>query len=162
MDKKKGMIFGKLNIIDLALILLVIAVIAFFAMRFMTTGSIATVPDKVQLVFFEEECPEYVVSNTKVGDSALDGNTNTYLGTVTDVKIDESITYNIDPITNEVSIGTKEGYVSAYITVECEGTLTPNGLVIDGTLFSVGHSLVLHAGYGKYYLAVYSLEELPA
>ena len=31
MEKKKGMIFGKLNIIDLAIILVVIAGVAFFA-----------------------------------------------------------------------------------------------------------------------------------
>ena len=31
MEKKKGMIFGKLNIIDLAILLVVIAAVAFFA-----------------------------------------------------------------------------------------------------------------------------------
>lgn len=158
MDKKKGMIFGKLNIIDLAILLAIIAVVAFFAQRFMTTGSIAMESDKVKIVFFEEECPDFVPEETKVGDSVLDGTTNSYLGKVSDVKVDESITYSIDPNTNEVTLGSKEGYVSAYITAECEGTLTDNGVVIDGTLYSVGHTVVLHAGYGKYYLVIYSID----
>ena len=32
--------------------------------------------------------------------------------------------------------------------------------VIGGTLYSVGHTIVLHAGYGKYYLVIYSIEGL--
>ena len=160
MEKKKGMIFGKLNIIDLAIILVIIAAVAFFANRFMTTGTVTTVPDKVQIVFFEEECPEFVPEQTHVGDPVMDGTTNNSLGVVTDVKVDKSITYSINPNTNEVTLGSKEGYVSAYITAECEGTLTDNGVVIGGTLYSVGHTIVLHAGYGKYYLVIYSIEGL--
>ena len=158
MDKKKGMLFGKLNIIDLAIILLVVAACAFFAFRFMTTGSVATVPDKVNIVFFEEECPSFVPGQTHPGDPVMDGTTNSYLGTVTDIKMDKSITYNVNQQTGEVSLGSKEGYVSAYITAACEGTLTDNGVVIDGTLYSVGHTMVLHAGYGKYYLVIYSID----
>ncbi|MGE4353200.1 MAG: DUF4330 domain-containing protein [Oscillospiraceae bacterium] len=158
MDKKKGMLFGKLNIIDLVVILLVIAACAFFAIRFMDTGSVTTVPDKVKIVFFEEECPSFVTAQTHVGDTVMDGTTNTSLGTVTDIKVDDSITYSVNPTTGEVVLGSKEGYVSAYITAECEGTLTDSGVVIDGTLYSVGHTLVLHAGFGKYYLVIYSIE----
>ena len=160
MEKKKGMIFGKLNIIDLAIILVIIAAVAFFANRFMTTGTVTTVPDKVQIVFFEEECPEFVPEQTHVGDPVMDGTTNNSLGVVTDVKVDKSFTYSINQNTNEVTLGSKEGYVSAYITAECEGTLTDNGVVIGGTLYSVGHTIVLHAGYGKYYLVSYSIEGL--
>jgi len=144
----------KLNIIDIAIILVVIAACAFFASRFMTTGGITTEPDKVQIVFFEEECPEFVPTNTHVGDRVLDGTENNYLGIVTDIKVDESITYNIDERTQEVNIGTKEGYVSCYITAECEGTLSDNGVVINGTLYGVGHTVILHAGFGKYYLTI--------
>lgn len=158
MDKKKGMIFGKINIIDLAILLIIIAGVAFFAVKFMTTGTVETVKDTVTITYFEEECPAYVIENTNVGDPVLDGTTNGSLGVVTDVKVDESVTYNVNNSTGEVTLGSKEGYVSAYITTEVEGTLTANGVVIDGTLYSIGHTVVLHAGYGKYYLQIYSVE----
>ena len=144
----------KLNIIDIAIILVVVAACAFFGWKFMTTGGVTAEPDKVEIVFFEEECPDFVPPNTKVGDRVLDGTENNYLGVVTDVLVDESITYNVDERTDEVTIGHKEGYVSCYITAECEGTLSDNGIVINGTLYGVGHTVILHAGFGKYYLTI--------
>ncbi|MGI6029192.1 MAG: DUF4330 domain-containing protein [Candidatus Heteroscillospira sp.] len=153
MEKKR-----RFNIIDLAIIVVLLAAVAFFANRFMTTGGVTVEPDKVSIVFFEEECPDFVPEQTQVGDSVMDGTTNTYMGKVTDVKVDESVTYSVDQNTGEVILGSKEGYVSAYITAECEGTVTDNGVVIDGTLYSVGHTVVLHAGYGKYYLVIYSID----
>ena len=160
MEKKKGMIFGKLNIIDLAIILVVIAGVAFFAYKFMTAGGITPPADEVSIVFFEEECPDYVPEHTHIGDSVLDGTTNTYLGTVTDIQIDESVTYTYDNITAETTLGHKEGYVSAYITTDCFGQITDNGFVVDGTLYSVGGTLILHAGQGKYYLTIYSIDTI--
>ena len=150
----------KLNIIDIAIILVVIAAVAFFANRFMTTGGVTVEPDKVEIVFFEEECPDFVPEHTQVGDKVLDGTENKFLGTVTDIMVDDSITYNIDEQTQEVSIGTKEGYCSVYITAECEGTLGDNGVVINGTLYGVGHTLILHAGTGKYYLTIYDINPI--
>ena len=154
MENKKA----RLNIIDILIILVVLAGVAFFAYKFMTAGGTAAPTDKVQIVFFEEECPDYVPEHTHVGDSVLDGTTNTYLGTVADIEVDESVTYTYNDLTGETTLGHKEGYVSAYITADCVGQLTDNGVVIDGTLYSVGHTLILHAGQGKYYLTIYSID----
>ena len=154
MENKKA----RLNIIDILIILVVLAGVAFFAYKFMTAGGVSAPTDKVQIVFFEEECPDYVPEHTHVGDSVLDGSTNTYLGTVADIEVDESVTYTYNDLTSETTLGHKEGYVSAYITADCVGQLTDNGVVIDGTLYSVGHTLILHAGQGKYYLTIYSID----
>ena len=147
----------KLNIIDIAIILVVVAAVAFFGFKFMTTGGASAPADKVEIVFFEEECPDFVPPHTQVGDKVLDGTENNYMGRVTDVVVDKSITYNVDERTQEVTIGTKEGYCSVYITAQCEGTLSENGVVINGTLYGVGHTLILHAGTGKYYLTIYDI-----
>lgn len=159
MDNKKGMIFGKLNIIDLAILLIVAAGVAFFVVKFMTTSVVETETKTFIVTYFEEECADFVPTNTHVGDSAFDGTENHSLGMVTDVIIDESISYSIDPYTEKVTLGTREGYSSVYITTEVEATPSDNGFVIDGTLYSVGHTVILHAGYGKYYLPIFSIEE---
>lgn len=150
----------KLNIIDIAIILVVVAAVAFFGFKFMTTGGTSAPADKVEIVFFEEECPDFVPEHTQVGDKVLDGTENNYMGTVTNIEVDDSITYNIDERTQEVSIGTKEGYCSVYITAQCQGTLSDNGVVINGTLYGVGHTLILHAGHGKYYLTIYDINPI--
>ena len=159
-NKKKGMLFGKLNVIDLIIVILVVCVAAFLLWKLLGIGGDTTAPDRVKIVFFEEECPDYVPTYTNPGDPILDGTENTYLGTVTDVKIDASRTYSYDEITEETRVGPKDGYCSVYITGEVEGTLTDNGIVVDSTLYSVGHTLILHAGYGKYYLTIYSIEPI--
>lgn len=159
-NKKKGMLFGKLNIIDLIIIVLVICVAAFLIWKLLGIGGEPTVPDRVKVVFFEEECPDFVPSHTNPGDPLLDGGENIYLGTVTDVNVDASQTYNYNEITGEMTAGPKEGYCSVYITGEVEGTLTNNGVVVNSTLYSVGHTMILHAGYGKYYLTIYSIEPI--
>jgi hypothetical protein len=159
-NKKKGTLFGRFNIIDLIIILLVICVAAFLLWKVLGVGGETTQPDRVKVVFFEEECPNYVPSHTNPGDPMLDGGENIYLGTVTGIEIDESQTYNYDEITGEMTVGPKEGYCSVYITGEVEGTLTSNGIVVDSTLYSVGHTMILHAGYGKYYLTIYSIEQI--
>jgi hypothetical protein len=158
MEKKKGMLFGKLNIIDLAILLVLIAAVAFFVTHFMNTGETTSATQKVYITFYEEECANYVVEQTHVGDPVLDGSLHKSLGTVVDVQTGEAHSYTTNPNTGKLTMGPKEDYCSVYITIEAQGELTGNGVVIDETLYGVGHSLVLHAGEGKYYLVVYNIE----
>lgn len=153
-EKKKG----KFNIIDLIIIVIVILGIAFVAWKLLGVGADKTPLQKVRVTFFEEECLDFVPSYTHPGDPMMDGGENQYLGTVTEVKVDNALTYNYNEISGEMTAGPKENYCSVYITGEVEGTLTGNGVVVGSTLYSVGHTMILHAGTGKYYLVVYDIQ----
>ncbi|MCL1827974.1 MAG: DUF4330 domain-containing protein [Oscillospiraceae bacterium] len=157
MEKKKGMLFGKLNIIDAIIIIAVVLLVVFVGMRLLGIGASGVEPTKVRIMFFEEECPDFVPTYTHPGDTLFDGGESIYMGVVTDVIIDDAISFEVthDGI---ITIGDKEGYCSVYITGEAVGILTDNGIVIGGKLYSVGHTMILHAGFGKYYLSIYSIE----
>lgn len=159
MDKKKGMIFGKFNVIDLVIIILAIVLIAFVGTKLMGIGQDDTQTTKVRMMFFEEECADFVPPNTKAGDPLFDGGESNYMGVVTDIVVDEAISFEVTE-DGRITIGGKEGYCSVYITGECEGVLTDNGIVIGNILYGVGHTMILHAGMGKYYLSIYSIEPI--
>lgn len=153
-EKKKA----KFNIIDLVIILIVVLGIAFVAWKLLGVGADPTPREKVRITYFEEECLAFVPEHTEVGDPIMDGTGNVDLGVVTNVQVDEALTYNHNETTGEMTAGPKENYCSVYITGEVEGTMTENGVVVGSTLYSVGHTLILHAGTGKYYLVIYDIE----
>ncbi len=153
-EKKKG----RFNIIDLIILILIVLTIGFVAYRLLHVGGDPTPTQKVRITFFEEECRSFVPEHTHPGDQMMDGSLNQYLGVVTDITVDESQTYSFNETTNEMMVGSKENYVSVYITGEVEGTVNDYGVVIGDHQYSVGHTLILHAGTGKYYLVIYDIE----
>jgi hypothetical protein len=157
MSNKKGMLFGKINIIDLVIIVVVVCAGIFVVTKLLGVGAAKENTTKVKITYIEDECAEYVVPYTQVGDPLLDGTENVSLGTVTDVVTDTANSYSTLEDGTIVS-GAKEGYVAVYITGELEGVLTDNGVLVGNNLYAVGHSMVLYAGQGKYYCVVYSIE----
>lgn len=159
MDNKKRKI--KFNIIDIIIIALIICAAVFLVMKFSDGGIIndATSNSKARITFFMEECADFVVPNSHIGDPLYDASNKVELGTVTDIQVGESVTY-VELDDGTVVASPKEGYCSVYITGETLGTFSDYGVTVDGTLYGVGHTLVLYAGVGKYYLQVYSIEKI--
>jgi len=163
-QKKKGMLFGKINVIDLVIILAVVLIAVFLVLKFSDGGSTvvgqAAPNDHVRITFYQEECADFIVAQTKVGDSVYDGNNGNYIGKVSEVVTDaESKTYVTDEDGN-MHIAPKEGYCAVYISVDVLGTMTDRGVVVESFNYGVGHTLVLHAGLGKYYLRVYDIQPI--
>lgn len=147
----------KFNIVDVIIIVLLICV-AVFAVRFFYDGnSGATVQETYHLTFYGEEVPDYVIPNTQIGDTVYDFDDKITLGTVTDISSDISQTY-VETPDGRMVLGPKENYSSVYITIEVLGTRTDNGVIVGGVLYSVGHSVVLYAGDGKYFMKTYRIE----
>ena len=158
--KKKGMIFGKINIIDLIILAVIVLVVVFLVMKFRDSGIIgeAAANDHVRVTFYQEECPDFVAAQTKLGDAVYDATAEAEFGTVSDFSIvTDSQTY-VTTEDGELHLVPREGYCAVYISADVYGTLTPNGVVVGGETYGVGHSLVLRAGYGKFYPRVYSIE----
>ena len=150
---KNGKLFGKINIIDLLVILVVlvaVAAVALFLLKPKDGG------DTLIMKFRIEEVDEFVAEKVHIGDDLYDDTFSLDLGKVTEIEIDDSITYG--GITNGVyTVGSKEGYKSMIITGECKGTKTSLGAEIGGKKYGVGHSFVLRAGDAKLYLRVYDI-----
>jgi len=158
MDNKKRF---KFNIIDVIVLLLLICVVVFFVMKFSDGGILnaATTVSHVRMTFYMEECDDFVVPYTHVGDPLYDASSKVNLGTVTDIRTGDAVSY-VELDDGTIAVSSKEGYCSVYITGETYGTVSDFGVTVDDTLYGIGHTLVLYAGTGKYYLQVYDIQVL--
>lgn len=160
-NKKKT---GKLNIIDIIIIAVILLAVCFVGYKLLLTGSVSSPTQTVYITVYEEECADYVIDKVNIGDAASDATTNIFhLGTVTNVVTDKAACYEYDEEDEEYKKIPKPDYSSVYITIEVQGTLTDNGVVVGSQLYGVGHSMILYAGYGKFFLQVYDIStEAPA
>lgn len=154
MEKKKF----KFNIIDAVIILVIVLLAVFVVSKLAGVGIGLGAPQnrKCRITFYEEEAADFVIANSHVGDPVYDDTGATKLGTVTDVVTAPSVSFETED--HQIVEGSRSGYSAVYITSEVTGSQTDHGLVVDGTLYSVGHTLVVRAGQGKYYMTVYSIE----
>ncbi len=162
---EKGRLFGKINIIDLIIIIVLIAALAVVGIKILApsglSGSALTEKGSIEMQFYLEEANEWVVDKIKVGDTMTDGAHGKPIGVVTKVEKGAPIAWvaNKD---GEYVLSQREGFCSVTITGTVHGEKTANGVEIAGTLYGIGHSMVLHAGDAKLYLRVYDIQELTA
>ena len=152
----------KLNVIDIIIVILVICVAVFAVLKFSDGGvnaGAAVQQEKVIIRYYLNEVGNYVTEATKVGDPVYDGTSERNMGVVTAIEIGEPQGY-LDPEDPTSGYVTRKDHCSILITTEAYGTWTDHGVVVGETIYAPGHTLVIYAGQGKYYMKVHSLERI--
>lgn len=147
MIDKNGKLFGKLNIIDLLIILIVIAAIIFVGLRFFggNDNDLGTL-QKVRMTFFADEAPAFLAGKAAPGDPVVDYD-NTYgLGIVSSYETEDAFVYDLDPVTGEVVQVPVANACRLTFSCETYGYLAADGLRIDGYIYSIGGSHTIRAG----------------
>ena len=157
MNQKKA----KFNIVDIIVILILVAGIAFVGVRMFggeepaveaTAGSGSTYH-----VTFHAECVREDVANTLVlGSKSENASRNMDLGTLIDFSIDEAIAYGTDS-NGHVVQGTKPGYVSVTLTCELTGIDQSTGLQVGQFMLNVGHSMGVRCGFTELNMIVQNI-----
>jgi hypothetical protein len=157
MNQKKA----KFNIVDIIVILILVAGIAFVGVRMFggeepaveaTAGAGSTYH-----VTFHAECVREDVANTLVlGSKSENASRNMDLGTLIDFSIDEAIAYGTDSKGNVVQ-GTKPGYVSVTLTCELTGIDQSTGLQVGQFMLNVGHSMGVRCGFTELNMIVQNI-----
>jgi hypothetical protein len=157
MNQKKA----KFNIVDIIVILILVAGIAFVGVRMFggeepaveaTAGSGSTYH-----VTFHAECVREDVANTLVlGSKSENASRNMDLGTLIDFSIDEAIAYGTDSKGNVVQ-GTKPGYVSVTLTCELTGIDQSTGLQVGQFMLNVGHAMGVRCGFTELNMIVQNI-----
>lgn len=146
MIDKDGKIGGKINLIDLIIVIFILAVIAFVLLRFFIGDDTGIVNHEPVIIEFTcEETNDYTAEQIMIGDHVLDGGTGNSFGTIIDIKTGDAASYIVNN-RNETVHMDKPGYKSVVITMEAEGTLEENGLIIERYRYGVGHSTTVFAG----------------
>lgn len=144
MNQKKA----KFNIVDLVVLVVLVAGIAFIALR-MFGGSPDPAVDSTtgtyRVTFTTEAVPQAVADALELGAKAENNSRNVDLGVLVDFKVAESIVYSTDSEGKMVQT-TKPGWVSLRLTCELSGIQEPTGLLVGPFMLNVGHYMTIRAG----------------
>ena len=160
MIDRNGKVFGKINIIDLIVLLALIAAIAVFGYSKAKGGKDALTKDsdEVEIVFYTEQVSDFVVDKIQAGDMVCDADKNIFFGTVTSVEKGPAVSYN-QTSDGKIVVSDRPDSSSATITVTGKANMDEYGAKFEGTQYTVGHSLTIRAGNAKIYLRVYDIRE---
>lgn len=160
---KDAKLFGKINIIDLAIVLALIGA-AIFGVRQLGAGETIIGPAETRefaISFFTEEVESFTAYAINVGDNVFDNGRNVAMGQVTYLDIDDAIIWNADQHGNTVR-SNKPGFSSIEIHARLRATPSENGILIAGNRYGVGHSLAVRAGSSIIFMRISGLEEIGA
>lgn len=161
MIDRDGRLFGKINILDIMIVLVITLGVVFFFTRAEATipglggGSQSTYVIK----FFSPWQDGFVLEHIEIGDPVIDHVRFLDFGTITNIEIGEGVDSrpNSDGILVESRWGDR---YSVEITTEVTlptGSLD-NGINIDGNRFAIGQTVTIRAGDSVLSLRISGLE----
>ena len=144
---RNGKLFGKLNIIDLLILLLLIAAAVFVGKRFLggNDNDYGTA-QRVKMTFFANEAPALLEGKAAPGDPVVDFDTNTNLGTLTAFDAVPAYVWEYDSTRGEAVQVPVANEAFVTFSCECDGEMAADGLRVNGTKFSIGATFVICAG----------------
>ncbi len=119
---EKGRLFGKINLLDILIVVIIIGVVVAVAYKLNNSKVITpfTQKDKIVTVLTADEVIEEIASTLNVGESVRDRVTGASFGVVKSIEVNPSISYTSNS-NGEIVKSTRPGYKSLIITVEGEG-----------------------------------------
>ena len=158
MIDKNGKLFGKVNLIDLLIVIVLVAVVGFLGYRFLVKDDSGVVNTQtVYLSFTDMEVPNYVTEKLEIGANILDSEENNSMGTMTDFTLGEASSYDVDEVGDTVALH-RPDCASVTLTSEVQATADGNGVIIDGTRYAIGHTMVIYVGDCKLYAKISDIQ----
>ncbi len=159
---KKGKLFGKISIVDIIIVVIIVAAIAGLYYKFGKSGTVTpfTKTDRIQISFYHEDVPNYIVNSIKVGDAVKDRVQSAAFGKVTKVDIGADIFYGLAETGRTVIASSRPGYSSVTITVEGDGIYSANGATYNGVEYWIGRAVELRAGNTLFYPKVSDIKKV--
>lgn len=141
----------KFNIVDIIVILVLIAGIAFVGVRMFggeepAVSADPSVGSTYRVTFYAESVPEVVANTLVQGSKAENASRNMDLGYLVEFSVDDSIVY-VANSKGEYVKTTKEGYVSVTLVCELTGIDQSTGLQVGQYMLNVGHSMGVRCGF---------------
>ena len=157
----------KFNIIDVAVVVMIIGVIAFLGVKLLGGGFLAEIEDEeerktyeYEFTFHSYEMPDYVKDYIKKGSSVRDDGNSSVFGEVVEYSFGESQIYN--PNSDGVMVvSPKEDHSSMDLVVRGGiGEQGKHGVVIDDGVYGVGHTITIKVGNAKVHCKLSGIKKL--
>jgi hypothetical protein len=145
---KNGKLFGKISIVDIAVILVVLAVIVGVFVRFAgSAGKAVTKPTKIEYVVKIENIRKSSVEALEKKGIVTDKKSETAIGEITNVEVQNVISTTPAANGKIVSATVPERY-TALVTVEADGKEGESGYFdAQNNDISVGHTASFYTKY---------------
>lgn len=138
---KKGRVFGLINIIDLLVILLIVAVVGRFTLM-QKQKSAGAVTKNIEIVVHVKGVRDATCDVVKVGDVVKETKTNAVLGKITNVEVVPSETL-VETADGRIVVAPNPVYKDMYITLQGLGSAGENAIVLGSNEIRVGTTLQL-------------------
>lgn len=140
---EKGRLFGRLNVIDLAGILVVLLVAAWAAYKFLVVNpryAVTTRPYLLQVLV--EEVREYTLQELKEGLVVKEGDSNQIFGKIISRQVRPARRY-VETADGRVTLAEVPDKFDVILTLECEAQVSPGAVTIGGQEVRVGFNPAL-------------------
>lgn len=140
---ERGKLFGRINVIDLLLILIVLGALAFVGVKFLGKDNIPIIAaDKktTTVTLFANAVHPFVVDKIKVGDVLRLTSNSAVFGKIVDIRKDKATSVVSTADGKFVNSEIPDKYL-LYIDIEGEATSSGGSLSIGGQTLLVGDSL---------------------
>jgi len=155
---KTGKLFGKISVIDLAVILLIIALAAAGIYRFTASGATMSRGDAtVNFTIRIEGVREFTADYYHEGLRVYDRRQNQFIGNITNVRTEPHYTFQA------LEDGTLiralwPDHTVIFIDIKAQGRRTPSAIFVEGTYEITANSIIyIHTRYIQVQGVIYSI-----
>lgn len=155
MIDKNGKLFGKINIIDLLIIIVLIAAAIFVCTRVFGSdnGGEASAGNDVYISFYGNEA-ELGFDKEGLfyeGAPAYEDITNAQLGELTEWSVEPAYEYQLNSDGEQVKVDIPNGHF-VTVTLKANGTLADDGFHVASSVYCIGAHYTIHVGTTKIYV----------
>lgn len=129
---KKGKLFGKINIIDICVVLIIVVAIAVTYFKFNLSAHSDVTKSNATVVYTLEACNvrDFTIDGIKAGDKLFDEETDKFIGTIVSVDSDTAFDYitRTDGTIVKADMPERKNLI---ITVECPAIIREGAVVTE-------------------------------
>lgn len=154
---EKGRLFGKINIVDLLIVVVIIAAVAFVGIKYVLPHAEEAPKDNVEIHVFVDDTYRFVTDQLKKGAAVYDSTDKVNMGTLENWEVRpyyEAVvgTGDVNPVMTEIP-----ERCTVEVTLMVKGNYGEHGTTVEGYLLGLGHTMVFYAGDCKLFGAVKSM-----
>ena len=141
MIDEKGRLFGKINIIDLLVIIVIIAAVCFAVFRYVIPGQDSGKTEHRELVLYCHDTPRFTAEQIEKGARVWDSSYDVILGTVRSVEI-SPLMETVADTSGNTHLVENDWLVSVTLVLDADGVMEEFGIRIGGSLYASGHTMM--------------------
>ena len=153
MIDEKGRLFGRINIVDLIIVLVIIAALCFAVFKYVLPQKDSGPVEKRELVLYCHDTPKFTAGQIKEGSKVWDQSGDVELGTVKSFEI-MPLLETVAGQDGQIHSVESDWLCSVRLVLDAEGVMEDHGIRIGGSLYASGHTMTVFAGEAKMYLKV--------